>query len=196
MLIILLCILVTVAIAGYFVYNIVIDYAGDKAINMLVTNQIEGMLASGEITLEELEEIIIEPADESVEVTPTVSEKEEKTPEVSKQKKEEQNSAPAQKPKTEKETVKAASEKITDTISREERTAMLRLISTRLTKEDVKVLSALAAGGLEGEEISQAYRIAKSRFTDEEIVQVKTYWHRYKSTVLKSKPKEEAREKK
>ena len=73
---------------------------------------------------------------------------------------------------------------------------MMKLISSRLTKADIQYAASLAAGGLEGEEISKAYKLAKSRFTDAEIVQVKTYWHRYKSMILKKKPETETKAKK
>lgn len=190
-LIILVCILVVLAVGGYFGYNAVMNYLGDKAMNMLVENQIEGMLDSGELSMEELEEIIIAPpAEEIPQDGETVGEeaKQEETPA---QKPPAKKPAEAQKPVEKKEAVKAASQKVTDSISREEKQAMMKLISSRLTKADITYLAGLAAGGLEGEEISKAYRLAKSRFTDAEIVQVKTYWHRYKSMVLKPRPKTE-----
>jgi len=192
-LIILVCILAFIAIAGCVAYNFIMSYAGDKAMDMLVTNQLEGMLSSGEITLEELEEIVASP--EAVGATEPAPSKNEDAPAVLPEPSEEKKPvSPTEKPKTQKETVKAASQKITDSISREEKDAMMKLISSRLTKADIQYLAGLAAGGLDGEEISKAYKLAKSRFTAEELVQVKTYWHRYKANVLKpKKPQEEKR---
>ena len=43
-LVIVACILVVLAAGGYFAYTAVMNYIGDKAMEMLVSNQIEGML--------------------------------------------------------------------------------------------------------------------------------------------------------
>lgn len=179
------CILVVLAAGGYFAYTAVMNYIGDKAMEMLVSNQIEGMLERGELSIEELEEIVIA---EPIEESPQDIQQTEAPP----QQTEKPASKPVEKkPAEKKETVKAASQKVTDSISREEKQAMMKLISSRLTKADIQYAASLAAGGLDGEEISKAYKLAKSRFTDDEIVQVKTYWHRYKSMVVKKKPKTE-----
>lgn len=199
-LIILACVLLALAVGGYFAYTAVMDYLGDKAMEMLVSNQLEGMLESGEITFEELEEIVI--SDTSSEAEPQTQHEEQETVTPTQEAEKPSPKPPEKKPAEEKktaekkETVKAASQKVTDSISREEKQAMMKLISSRLTKADITYLAGLAAGGLEGEEISKAYYLAKSRFTDAEIVQVKTYWHRYKSMVLKPTPKTEAETKK
>ena len=47
----------------------------------------------------------------------------------------------------------------------DEKQAMMKLISSRLTKADITYLASLAAGGLEGDEISKAYKVAKERFS-------------------------------
>ena len=189
-LIIFACIVVILAVCGYFGYNHVMDYLSDKAMTMLISDQLEGMLESGEITFEEVEQISTgqpveeakpEESEETV-AAPTAG-KGEPTPPPAEQKTAEEK----------KETIKTASKKITDTIPREEKQAMMKLISSRLTKADITYLASLAAGGLEGKEISEAYKIAKERFSPEELEQVRSYWHKYKTTVLA--PKKEPEEK-
>ncbi len=194
-LIILACVLLVLAVGGHFAYTAVMDYLGDRAMEMLVSNQLEGMLESGEITFEELEEIVISDSVPEAEPQTQQEPKETVTPEQEAEKPApkppEKKPTEEKKPAEKKETVKAASEKITDSISREEKQAMMKLISSRLTKADITYLAGLAAGGLEGKEISEAYKVAKSRFSAEELEQVRTYWHRYKSMVLTPKPKTE-----
>lgn len=183
-LIIWISVICALVILGYVGYTVAIDYAGTKAIDMMVENQLGSMLDSGEITIEELEEIITEPTAE--EESPS-AEEDASAPQAEPKK----TPAAQQKPKTKQETVKAATKKVTETVTYDDKEAMMQLIASRLTAADVKYLSGLIAGGLDGEEISKAYKIAKSRFSKEELAKVREYWHRYKSMVVKKKPKTE-----
>ncbi len=181
------CALVVLGVVGY---NVGMNYLSDRAMEVLIADQLESMLESGEITFEEIEEV----ASGEVKTEKIKTEEikgEELVPKEEAPKVPEQKPAAEVTPEKKKETISTASKKITDAIPREEKQAMMKLISSRLTKADITYLAGLASGGLEGKEISEAYKVAKERFTPEELQQVRTYWHRYKSMVLKPKPKTE-----
>ncbi len=185
-LIICLIVVALLAAGGYGVYRIAMNYAGDKAVDMLVSNQINNMLDSGEVTLSDLEEIIAEPSDES----PMTSDKPEIPAENTEQDQKEAQQGTQKKPqqttKTRFEVVKEASDKVQESVERSDKDKMMKLISSRLSSGDVKYLMGLIKGGLTPEEISAAARLAYSRFSAEEITQVKTYWHRYKNSIKRA----------
>lgn len=179
---IMICLLVAALLAavGYSAYRAALNYAGSKAVNMIITNQINDMLDSGEVTLSDLEEIIAEPAK-------TEEENDNTNEEVKTDTSVQKAPNPTESPKTRTEVVKQASEKVEKGISRADKEAMAKLIGSRLSAADVRYLTGLVAGGLTAEEISAAARLAYSRFSAEEITQVKTYWHRYKNSIKRAK---------
>ena len=176
-LIIWIVIVLAVALIGYAAYRAVFIFVGDKAVNMLVENQIETMLDTGEIDISELEEMLVDEevlSSESEDETPSAAEK---TPE----------SKSPEKPKTQaekKEIVQKVSNKVTGSVSDADKIAMTRLITSRLSGGDIKYLMRLASGGLTGEEISAAYRLAKARFNAAELSEIKVFWHRYKHSLV------------
>lgn len=179
-LIVFLLVAVFLVAVGYGAYRAALNYAGSKAVNMIITNQINDMLDSGEVTLSDLEEIIAEPDPVEEEVG---NNKEEEKPDAPPKK----EPISTQTEKTRAEVVKQASEKVENGISRADKEAMAKLIGSRLSAADVRYLTGLVAGGLTAEEISAAARLAYSRFSAEEITQVKTYWHRYKNSIKRAK---------
>ena len=176
------CVIVALVVAGIFAYRFAIDFAASKAMNMVISNEIEEMIDSGEMTLEEVESLAEGLLAPTVEAAP-----EEDGEEESSQKEEKPKQTTAAKPQKKAEVVKKASEKVTGGIPFEDKEAMMRLISSRLTKADIQYLMSLAAGGLEGKELGDAARLAYSRFSASEIEEVKKFWHRYKASVVKKK---------
>ncbi len=190
-LIILLCVIAFIAVAGYVAYNVAIDYVQEKMISSVV----EKMIDSGEISDSELDAIL-----ESLEDTAELSQDtDSETSSVEGEKAEnpvpsEKKEQPTQSGKTDKkepakeekktQAVDKFTEKIMNSISREEKLAMTRLITSRLSGGDIKYLASLLAGGLTRDERAAAYRLAKSRFSAGELSLVKDYYHRYKAQIM------------
>ena len=182
-LIIWIVILLVIALLGYAAYRAVFIFVGDKAVNMLVENQIETMLDTGEIDISELEALLVDEED-AVSEEIVSSESEDETPSAAKKTPE---SKSPEKPKTraeKKEIVQKVSDKVSDSVSDADKIAMTRLITSRLSGGDIKYLMGLASGGLTGEEISAAYRLAKARFNAAELSEIKVFWHRYKHSLV------------
>lgn len=186
-------VIILLAVLGFSAYKFALRFIGRKAVDVIITNQINSMLDSGEVTLEELEEIITEDETEAVPVSDETGEKEKTTdstvtaPQKTEQKTEKKTEA--KKPastQTRKDIVDRTKFKVTKDISDEDTEAVAKLIGSRLSASDIKYLSGLLAGGVTGEEISAAARLAYSRFTAEEITQVKMYWHRYKNKIKRA----------
>ena len=186
-------VIVLLAVMEFCAYKFSLRFIGRKAVDVILTNQINTMLDSGEVTLEELEEII---ADDETEETFTGDEK--SGEEAPSQQAEEQSQNTEEKEQKKIETKKPIQEqtrkdivdrtkfKVTKDISDEDTEAVAKLIASRLSAADIKYLSGLLAGGVTAEEISAAARLAYSRFTSEEITQVKMYWHRYKNKIKRA----------
>ena len=166
-------VLVLLAVFAFVGYKLVLGYIGDMAYKNLISSQINTMLDTGEVTIEELEEIVVEPQEEPDE--PEKKPQKPKTP------------TPPSPEKKKEALVNKAAEKVSEGVSRSDKVAIARLIATRLTKQDISLLMAMASDGLTGIEIRDAARIAKARFTAEEIEQVKVFWHRYKESVKQKK---------
>ncbi len=207
-LIIWLSVIAAVIIIGVIGFRLALNFAGDKAMQMLMENQINSMLDSGEITLDDLEQIIeSEPASEpeSIESEPPAeaepeqveeqpqSEKPEKPAEKpasnqvtkpAEQKPAETKKPAEQKPATRQETVKKASDKLAFGITRADKDEMMKLISKRLSASDMSYLAGLLAGGLTREERSAAAKIAYSRFSGAELDAVSRFYHKYKKAIM------------
>ena len=164
------CVLVILGTLGFFGYRFALEYFGGYAMKKMISSEINSMLETGEVTIDEVVEIAeAEPVSE-----PDVPEKEQK-----------QEVAP--KPQKPKQTVvEKAAEKVTEGVTREDKREIMRLIGARLTREDVNTLMAMSKDGFTAKEISEAARIAYSRFTPEEIKKVKEFWHKYKSMVKRN----------
>lgn len=165
------CVLVILGTVGFFGYQFALEYLGEMAIRNMVKSEISSMLDSGEMTIEEIEEIIAPP--ESVEVTGenklTVTKPTVQNP-----------------PKSRQEVVEEAVDKVTEGISREDKREIMRLIGARLTMEDINTLMAIAKDGrLSAKEVDVATKIAYARFTPEEMKKVKGFWHKYKDMTKK-----------
>ena len=61
---------------------------------------------------------------------------------------------------------------------------MVRLITSNLSGGDIKYLASLLAGGLTRDERLAAYRLAKQRFSADELSVVRNYYHRYKAQIM------------
>ena len=199
-LIIWISILVALALIGYFGYRAALVFVGDKAMDMMLENQLNSMLDSGEITIEELEKIaesdpsaVTEeaPAETSAPTEPATAEK---TAEAATQKpapaepaksasKPAETTAPA-KPAERKETVKKAADNIGFGITREDKEAMAKLITKRLSGSDISYLAGLLSGGLTRNERRKAYEIAKARFSGGELAEVSRFYHKYKKAIM------------
>lgn len=181
-LIILLCVVAVLAALGFAAYNIALDYVQNK----MISSVLDTMIDSGEITLSELEIIASEETPPEV-AAPDVTE-----PETTETEPFPPQDAPAvsEKPATEPSTemrveiVDKATQKIADSITREDKYAMVRLITSHLTSADIKYLAGLLAGGLTRDERLLAYRLAKQRFSGEELNTVREYYHRYKAQIM------------
>lgn len=209
--IILLCIAVVLAIAGYAAYNIAFNFVQDK----MIETMLDSMLDSGDVSVEDLElmaEVTLpeegEPApSESAEVVSSapssVAASDEKSAETPAKPASEKKNTPAaetkkkvetKQPETNTETksseekrteaVDKMTEKISDSITRADKRAMARLVTSHLSAADIKYLAGLIAGGLTREERSAAYRLAKQRFSGEELELVSMYYHRYKKQIM------------
>lgn len=192
-------------VAGAIAYRIAMNYVGDKLVNVLLKQQLNGMLDSGEITLEDLVGILTdtEPSAETEE--PTVAENEAEEPdnvteeeggegeETTSSQKPSQSKAPAAaKPKQESsgqttqnrnDIVQKTADKIENSIPRSDKDEMVALIRSRLTSGDIKRLAELARGGLSNDELGECVRIAEARFSGAELERVKDFWHRYQSRI-------------
>ncbi len=199
-LIIWISILVALALVGYFGYRAALVFVGDKAMDMMLENQLNSMLDSGEITIEELEKIAESDHSATVEEepaetpAPTETETAEKPAEASTPKpapaepakpapKPAETTAPA-KPAERKETVKKAADNIGFGITREDKEAMAKLITKRLSGSDISYLAGLLSGGLTREERSAAYKVAVARFSGSELSQVSSFYHKYKKAIM------------
>ena len=177
--IIILVILFVLAVALFAAYEIGLKFAADKAVNTIITNEINEMLDSGEISLDEVIEIA---GDDSA----TVNEPADENPE---------QQAQEVKPETKKtvtavekkEAVKKAAEKVNEDIAARDKREVMDLIRSNLTNEDMKFLLSALKGGVTKAEIKEAAKIAYSRFDSEEIVRVKEFWHKYKNTIKRAK---------
>lgn len=177
-----------IAVLGYMAYRTAFIFVGDNAMNALVKSEIEEMLDTGEIGVSELEAMLSEDEADEADVPDSGSENE--SDEIQPSGKQTQSSSSQQKSAAKKEveeTVKKVSEKVTGNISDADKIAMTRLITSRLSGGDIRYLMGLAGGGLTGEEISAAYRLAKSRFSASELSEIKVYWHRYKNSLIAKK---------
>lgn len=198
-LVIWISILVALALIGYFGYRAALVFVGDKAMDVMLENQLNSMLDSGEITIEELEKIAEsdpsaaqeDAAEKKAPEEPVVSEKPEETKPAAKP---EQTEAPkpaakpaqteAPKPAERKETVKKAADNIGFGITRADKEAMAKLITKRLSGADISYLAGLLSGGLTREERSAAYKVAKARFQGDELAEVSRFYHKYKKAIM------------
>lgn len=201
--IVLLCIAALLGAAGYIAYNIAFDFVQDK----MIETMLDSMLDSGAVSVEELELMaevtlpeetstpsenitsdVIESTVPATSESSTPFQKEEKKPNVKPQVKPEAKpeSKAENKPAEEKraEAVDKVTQKISDSITRADKRAMARLVTSHLSAADIKYLAGLIAGGLTREERVAAYRLAKQRFSGEELELVSMYYHRYKKQVM------------
>lgn len=200
-LIIWLSVIAAVIIIGFIGFRLALNFAGDKAMQLLMENQINSMLDSGEITLDDLEAIIESEPEEEAEQTPAEqASAEADNPSPAEQKQPEQKpastqtSAPQKKPAEQKpveqkpaerqETVKKASDKLAFGITRADKDEMMKLITKRLSGSDISYLAGLLAGGLTREERSAAAKIAYSRFSGAELDAVSRFYHKYKKAIM------------
>ena len=203
-LIIWLIILITVSIIGYFGYRSALVFVGDKAMNMLLENQLNSMLDNGEITLDELEAIAESdptanaapaPQEEPIASESPAEEKQNaETKQESSQKPQQQQTATtsAEKPAEQtqaktaerKETVKKAADNIGFGITRADKEEMAKLITKRLSGSDISYLASLLSGGLTRNERRKAYEIAKARFSGDELAEVSRFYHKYKKAIM------------
>ena len=206
-LIIIGCILLVLVIIGCIAYRLIMNYLGDKIMNEMIKAQINGMLDSGEITIEEVEAIASgvtlqeetsppekEPSVEAPSETPDGDGKESPPqsdssgnttsdapkPAVGESTAEQK---PAVSPEKRAEVVQKAADKIEDSIPRDDKDAMISLIRSKLSSSDISYLAGLVRGGLTYDEWYKAYDLANKRFTKEELQQVNMYYHRYKSRI-------------
>ncbi len=182
-LIVLLCIVVFIVAAGFAAYNIAIEYAQKK----MVSSVVENMLDSGEMSVTDLYEMTeTEDNAENEEIAP--SQETEKEPSVTgnEGKKEEPSQAakPQEPEESRAEAVDKFTEKLLNSISRKEKLAMVRLITSHLSGGDISYLASLLAGGLTREERLAAYKLAKQRFSPDELSAVRDYYHRYKAQIM------------
>ncbi len=204
--IILLCVAVFFGAAGYIAYNVAFNFVQDK----MIETMLDSMLDSGDVSVEELElmaEVTLpeeEPSSEAPEPdasdTPATQAQESisssKNDEIKEAVKPEQKQ-PAKnevkqetknenKPVQEKraEAVDKMTQKISDSITRADKRAMARLVTSHLSASDIKYLAGLIAGGLTREERLAAYRLAEQRFSGEELQLVSMYYHRYKKQIM------------
>ena len=98
---------------------------------------------------------------------------------------------PSQKPKAKKMTkeeikqvVKEKTEAINDAIPSKDKLAISQLIFSNLTPEDIRYLTSLAADGISKEDMAEAKKIAKARFTEEQMKDVQGYYKKYADVVL------------
>ncbi len=207
--IILVCIAVFLGAAGYIGYNIAFNFVQDK----MIETMLDSMLDSGDVSVEELElmaeltlpedepgEVIVPLPEEKADAPASVIEPTQKTetpkktsvtPQKAEVKKEEKAEAKtetkAENKTTEEkrtEAVDKMTQKISDSITRADKRAMARLVTSHLSGADIKYLASLIAGGLTREERSAAYRLAKQRFSGEELELVSMYYHRYKKQIM------------
>lgn len=197
--IVLLCITVFLGAAGYIAYNVAFDFVQDK----MIETMLDSMLDSGDVSVGELELMaevtlpeetatpsenitsdVIESTVSATSESSTPSKKEEKKPNVKPQVKPETKSE--NKPVEEKreEAVDKMTQKISDSITRADKRAMVQLVTSHLSASDIKYLAGLIAGGLTGEEWRKAHRLAKQRFSGEELELVSMYYHRYKKQIM------------
>ena len=236
--IIILCVLTVLAIAGYFAYNEVMYYIGDKAIRELMKNEIATAVENGSITEDELrvmagempapttvpdaentneEEAVNGEAPANENPAPAVNPSETETqapeetphgeasPEKSQEKVQETSQEKSQtksqeksretsqeksqeKPKmsaAEKESlVDKATDNVASFVSREDKIAMAKLITSRLSSSDISYLAGLAQGGLTREERRAAAKLAAARFQGDELEQVSRFYHKYKAQIM------------
>ncbi len=185
--IITLLIIIVVLVALIFAaYEIGMKFAADKAMDMMISNQINSMLDTGEITMDEVLEIAkLEPEDEVPEVIESEEAEapgnEEASPQEGTLPKSQTQPAPKKQ-----EAVKKATEKINEDIAARDKREVMELIRSHLSSEDMKYLLSLLSGGVTGEELNLAAKLAYSRFNGEEIVRVKEFWHKYKSGIKRA----------
>lgn len=208
--IILLCVAAVLAIAGYAAYNAALDYVQDK----MIASMLDSMLDSGEVTLSELELMAEAelpdtepPAAEDEQPAPAVPDAPDSSAGQAQTPAAPPSSAPASsapssaapspsspapaassneaaEPETRTEVVDKMTQKISDSITREDKRAMTRLITSHLGSSDIKYLAGLISGGLTREERTAAYRLAKQRFSESELDIVSSYYHRYKKQIM------------
>ena len=80
--------------------------------------------------------------------------------------------------------VDKATDNVANFVSREDKVAMAKLITSRLSSSDISYLAGLLGGGLTREERSDAYKIAVARFRGDELNQVSRFYHKYKSQIM------------
>lgn len=210
--IIILCVLAVLAVAGYFIYDAVMYYIGDTVMRELAKNEISNAVESGTITEEELRIMAGEipppqapsadapvanadetesKASESDAPEGTEAPSQQQKPSEAKPKPQSQETPapkPQSKPKMSEKEKNALVDKATDNVasfvSREDKVAMAKLITSRLTSSDISYLAGLVSGGLTREERSAAYKIAVARFQGEELAQVSRFYHKYKAQIM------------
>lgn len=195
--IIILAVITAVLALLFCGYRLGMSFVEDKAVDMLLKDQINDMIDSGEVTLEELEEILNIPdeGEETENIQQSEGVAENGNGETQPEKDitaEDEPSPPAQKPVTSQEpdrqeVVEKAGEKIEDRISREDKRAIMRLIGSRLTSSDISYLSGLLKGGLSSAEKKEAKKIALSRFSSAEMQEIKGFYRKYIGLIKKEK---------
>ena len=205
-LIIIGCILAVLAVAAYFIYDAVMYYIGDTIMRELAKNEISNAVESGSMTEDELRILAGEipaPAPQQEEETngtePSPEENETDTKaedapvtdvpsEKTEQATAKPQAKPQDKPKMTAREKNALIDKATDNVagfvSREDKVAMAKLITSRLSSSDISYLAGLASGGLTREERLDAYRIAVARFQGDELAQVSRFYHKYKAQIM------------
>lgn len=185
-----LSVIIVLAVAGFSGYRIVMNRAGDTAMRKVIEDQLDDMLDSGEITIEDVENVADAidaekaPENESPDDQNDEAEKAE-TPPSGGDKAAPKNNADSGTAR--KQTVKKAAEKIEKTIPRSEKDEMMRFVLSRLSADDVRYLSGLLKGGLTAEEKASAKALAYSRFSAEEIKRVREYYKKYSGMVSGAK---------
>lgn len=180
---IILAAVIVLIIAGFGVYRLVLDRVGDKAMREVIETEIDDMLDSGEITIEDVENIA-----DSINTGETPENTDENITDGSKPANDGKNETDTKKdtpskPVSRKKTIEKAAEKIEKTIPRSEKDEMMRFVLSRLSADDVRYLSGLLKGGLTAEEKASAKKLAYSRFSSDEIKRVREYYKKYSGMI-------------
>lgn len=210
--IILLCVAAVLAIAGYAAYNAALDYMQDKMISSMLDSMLDsGEVTLSELELMAEAELpdTEPPAAEEEQPAPAVPDTTDSTGQAqapaAPPSSAPSSSAPASaspsapspsspapaassneaaEAANRTEVVDKMTQKISDSITREDKRAMTRLITSRLGASDIKYLTGLISGGLTREERTAAYKLAKQRFSEGELNIVSSYYHRYKKQIM------------
>ena len=82
-----------------------------------------------------------------------------------------------------KDAIKQQAEAITRVVPSQDKSAMLKLVLSNLTSNDISYLTSLVLDGVSCSDIVEAKRIAKERFSSHELEQAKEYYDKYKHLI-------------